>query len=272
VAAVKGGEAVVSVPLAKFWRSLLAWPGGPSSPARLQTGKIFLLDGIGGARLLPRCWAAGLRAAGLEHDLEEFYWSNGVWAAPVFADAWTLNRNRRQAEHLAERIRVYRCLHPDRPLHLLAHSGGTAIAVFALELLAPEESVTSAVLANSGLSPGYDLTPALARTTAGMLALHSPLDLFFLGLGGLLVGSMDRRRGVAAGLVGFRPPSAAPEVVRAYERLRQLWWRPGLVRRGWLGTHVSAASGRFARGMLAPWVREVEEKGRYAAKEIPRSN
>jgi hypothetical protein len=262
----------LSGPLAKFWRSVTAWPGGPSSPARLQTGKIFLLDGIGGVRLVPRSWAAGLRAAGLEHDLEEFYWSNGVWAAPVFADAWTLKRNRRQAEFLAERIRAYRRDRPDRPLHLLTHSGGSAIAVFALELLGPNESVTSAVLANSGLSPAYDLTPALSRTTAGMLALHSPLDVFFLGLGGLLVGSMDRRRGVAAGLVGFRPPSVAEEVVRAYGRLRQVWWRPGMVRRGWLGTRVSAASGRFARGMLAPWVREVEEKEQQMIRKMPCDN
>ena len=258
--------------LAKFWRWVTAWPGGPSSPARLRAGKIFLLDGIGGVRLVPRSWAAGLRAAGLEHDLEEFYWSNGVWAAPVFADAWTLKRNRRQAERLADCIRAYRREHPDRPLHLLTHSGGSAIAVFALELLAPQESVTSAVLANSGLSPAYDLTPALSRTTAGMLALHSPLDVFFLGIGGLLVGSMDRRRGVAAGLVGFRPPSAAEEVARAYERLRQVWWRPGMLRRGWLGTHVSAASGRFARGMLVPWVREVEEKEQHAPREVAGDN
>jgi hypothetical protein len=244
--------------LARLWRSWTAWPGGPSSPHRLHSGKIFLLDGIGGVRLLPRSWAAGLRAAGLEHDLEEFYWSNGVWAAPVFADAWTLRRNRRQAERLAERIRVYRRSHPDRPLHLLTHSGGSAIAVFALELLGPEEAVTSAVLANSGLSPGYDLTRALSRTTAGMLALHSPLDVFFLGLGGLLVGSMDRRRGAAAGLIGFRRPSAAPEAARVYERLREVWWRPALVRRGWLGTHIAAAARSFASGMLAPWVREVE--------------
>jgi hypothetical protein len=258
--------------LAKLWQSWTAWPGGPSSPERLRAGKIILLDGIGGTRLLPRSWAAGLRAAGLEHDLEEFYWSNGVWAAPIFADAWTLKRNRHQAELLAERIRAYRRNHPDRPLHLLTHSGGSAIAVFALELLGPEESVTSAVLANSGLSPAYDLTPALSATTAGMLALHSPLDVFFLGIGSLLVGSMDRRRGVAAGLVGFRPPSAAAEVVQAYERLRQVWWRPRMVRRRWLGTHISAASGRFARGMLALWVREVEEKEQHATKGIPCGN
>jgi hypothetical protein len=244
--------------LSKLWHRLAAFPGGPSTSGRLARGKIFLLDGIGGARWLPRAWAAGLRAAGLDHDLEEFYWSHGILASPFYPDAWNLRRNRRQAEGLAERVRAYRRDHPGRPVHVVAHSAGAGVAAFALERLAPDESVTSAVLVSSGLSPWYDLAPALARTTAGALAVHSPLDVFFLGIGTLLVGTVDRRHTPAAGLVGFHPPRRDPETRRAYGRLRQVWWGPGMLRQHWLGNHNGVGARRFVRDTLAAWVREAE--------------
>ena len=244
--------------IAEMWRRLTAFPGGPSSPERLGRGKIILLNGIAGTCRIPRAWAAGLRAAGLEHDLEEFAWSHGPLLAPFFPDAWNLGRNRRRADLLAEHIRAYRRDYPRRPVHLIAHSAGAGIALFALERLSPEEAISSAVLVNSGVSPWYDLSPALARTTAGMLAVHSPIDLFILGAGTLLVGTVDRWHTPAAGLVGFHPPSRDPTVQRAYRRLRQFWWSPRMIRHGWFGHHQGAGSRGFVRAALAAWVHEAE--------------
>ena len=92
----------------------------------------------------------------------------------------------------------------------MGKSGGTGLVVRALEGL-PEDSVEAAVLLSPALSPGYDLSRALRAVRREMVVFWSPLDLFVLGLGTRIFGTVDRVNSVSAGLVGFRPPVGPDE-------------------------------------------------------------
>lgn len=220
----------------------------------MSRGTIFLLGGINDVWVVGRAWRRWLPAAGLPHRIELIRWQQGFRAVLTFADLWRTGHHRRVAADLAARIRETQAAHPGEPVHVLAHSAGTAIAAYALEQLDPAETVTSAALVGSGLSPDYDLSAALHRTTAGILTVESRLDAFFLGVGTRLLGTADRRWSFAAGMVGFRRPSD-PAVA---DKLHRTQWSPRFVRQGWLGGHISIASPWFIRGTLAAWVRQAE--------------
>jgi pimeloyl-ACP methyl ester carboxylesterase len=212
-------------------------------------GTIFLLGGINDVWVVGRAWRRFLTASGLPHAIELIRWQQGLWATLTFADLWRTSHHRATAAELAERIRQTHRTKLGEPIHVLAHSAGTAIAAYALEQLAPEEAITSAVFVASGLSPHYDLTVAVQRTKSGILCVESWLDVFFLGIGTTLLGSADRRWGPAAGMVGFR---TSPEKLHATR------WTPRYLRQGWLGGHISIAAPGFVRETLVPWIRQAE--------------
>lgn len=214
-------------------------------------GTIFVVGGINDVLFVTNGWRYGLTRAGLPHAVVPFRWQQGFVATLTFADLWRTAHHRASAADLAARIRAARA---DGPVHVVAHSAGTAITAYALEQLPPNEPATSAVLVGSALSPGYDLSAAVRGCAFGVMAVESWQDAFFLGLGTSLLGTADRVWTPAAGLVGFRPP-ADPAAAARFHRVR---WHPRFVRDGWLGGHLSVASPRFAARTLADWVRRAE--------------
>ncbi len=225
----------------------------------MSRGTIFLLGGINDVWVVGRAWRRYLPASGLPHRIELIRWQQGFRAILTLADLWRTDHHRRIAAELADRVREAQATAPGEPVHVLAHSAGTAIAAYALEqLTAP---VTSAVFVGSGLSPDYDLSAALHRTTAGILTVESRFDMFFLGIGTRLFGTADRKWTAAAGMVGFRRPSD-PTVA---DKLHRTQWSPRFLRQGWLGGHISIASPWFVRGTLAAWVRQCEEGNGFRA-------
>lgn len=215
-------------------------------------GTIFLLGGINDMLFVTRSWSYGLRRAGLPHRLERFIWQQGLWAVICFADLWNTRHHRREADRLAQLIRQTQAQYPGEPIHIIAHSAGTAITAYALELLGPTERITSAILVGSGLSPWYDLTKALQATSGGILSVESLLDCFYLGIGTMLLGTADRVWTPSAGMVGFRQAHAKPPDFQAYR-----WnWRD--LRTGWLGGHLSIAMPGFVRQVLVPRIQQAE--------------
>jgi hypothetical protein len=92
---------------------------------------------------------------------------------------------------------------------------------------------------------------------------HSPLDFGLLGLGTLVFGTMDGRHSPGAGLTGFRfPPDLSPEDRTVYAaKVRQIGWRPAMVRDGHLGDHMGCTNSRFSRRVLAPIVLGLSDPG-----------
>jgi pimeloyl-ACP methyl ester carboxylesterase len=230
-------------------------------------GTIFLVGGINDIWLVATGWSRGLRTAGLPHRVIHYRWQQGLRATLTFADLWRTAHHRASAERFAKLIREQHREHCGEPIHVMAHSAGTAITVYALELLEECEAITSAILIGSGLSPRYDLTACLKRCRAGILSVQSWLDCFFLGLGTCLLGCCDRRFSPAAGMVGFKHPQGGH-----YEKLYTLRWHPRYVRQGWVGGHLSQASPWFISRTIADWVRQAEASGALDAGSGLRAN
>lgn len=229
-----------------------------TSAPRYARGAVFVLPGIEGPSPWNRELAIGLADGGVRCAIEVYDWTTSIPGA-FLINLTDLERNRRQAQHLAEHIVAYRNRHPGCPVHLIGHSGGAGIAVMALEALPPGRQIDSAILLAPALSREYDLSVALRRTRTGIVNFHSPRD-GMLTVGTSLFGPIDRRFGVAAGADGFVPPAALSEADRALYRskLTQHEWDDKLERYGASGSHLGWTSRQFAARFLAPLVRRSE--------------
>ncbi len=99
-------------------------------------------------------------------------WTTGHW--PMFAyPQMALERNRQVARDIAAQIVAYQDQYPGRPVSLVGHSGGAAMAVLILESLPEDRHVTQAILLAAAISPDHDLTQALARTEQGITSFYS---------------------------------------------------------------------------------------------------
>lgn len=166
------------------------------------------------------------------------------WTVPggTLVNQCAMGRNRDMAARLAEHIVDYRRRHPGKPVYLVGHSGGTAIAVWAAEVLPPGERLDAVILLGSSLSPGYDLSPALAATN-WLVNYYSAQDAAILGAGCSAIGTMDRRFTQAAGMVGF---------ITNHPRLTQLPHEPSMTALGHDGSHFSYCGTAFVTTFLAP--------------------
>lgn len=236
-------------------------------PQRYGYGLVIILPGIEGTSPLNANIARGLAEGGVPSAVEVYDWT---FARSM---SWLVNladesRNRHHGAEVARRIISYQNRYPGRPVHLVGHSGGGGVAVFALEALPPDRAVTSALLLAPALSPDYDLRRALRRTQCGIWNFYSSQDVGFLGLGTTIFGTIDREHGSAAGAVGFREPSGlGEEGARLYRmRLHQVRYTERMARSGHSGGHTGWASRQFVRQWLAPLVySQMETAGAFAA-------
>lgn len=227
------------------------------SPARRECGKVWMLDGMMGdvTSVQQQCrW--GLMAAGLPWAMEIWPWQHG-WRSAFVRELFDIERNRQQADRLAEEIRTYRREYPGRPVRLIGVSAGAAVITFALEKL-PAEAVTDVVLLSCAVSTDYDMTGALAAVKRRLIVVHSPHDWLVLGLGTSIAGSVDRRHSVSAGMVGFRweADHLTDLQRRQYAKLTQIRWQPWMIRLGYFGGHATSSSTSFAARVLAPFLAE----------------
>ena len=217
---------------------------------REGSGLVLVADGVGGLELLGTGLRYAAGAAGFPHAIRVVRWGHGLGRWHV--DLTDVANHEAQAEAIAAEARASLVARPEAPVFLVGKSGGSGVVVRALERL-PEGSIERAVLVAPALSPGYDLRRALGAVRREMVAFWSPLDLVVLGLGTRVFGTVDRVRGVSAGLVGFRPPTDLDEAGRAaYARLRQVRWHPRMAPTGYWGGHVGPDSPAFLRRYVLP--------------------
>lgn len=223
-------------------------PAPPSFDER--SGLVLIADGVGGLDL---CGAGLIHAAaqaGLAHEVRIVSWGHGFgrW----HRDLTNIENHRTKAAEIVAAVLAFRAGKPGAPVFLVGKSGGTGVAVRALEGL-PGDSVEAAVLLSSALSPEYDLSPALRAVRREMTNFWSPLDVFVLGVGTRVFGTIDRRNAVSAGLVGFRQPKGLDDSGRVrYAKLRQIRWSPAMASTGYLGGHIGPDSPAFLRKYVLP--------------------
>jgi pimeloyl-ACP methyl ester carboxylesterase len=217
------------------------------TPDRLHRGLVVVLPGIEGRSRLNEAITVGLVEGGVNWAIEIDDWTG----TGLLINLYTEQRNRKIASQLAGRIERYRRKYPGRPVVLIGHSGGGAIAVWAAEALPADQTVDGLILINASLSPGYDLRGALMRTRRGIVNFYSSGDWLLLGLGTTFTGTMDREHGASAGMVGFNVPDTAPG---EYRRLYQIGWSAQMARTGHTGGHFASSASRFAARYIAPLV------------------
>jgi len=229
--------------------------GTPLETGDPRNGTVFLIDGVGGYLLTPTLARRAFREANLPHATYLFKWHRGI-PGEMLADLMCYRSNRQAGLRLARIIRARRRAYPDAPLHVLCYSGGTGIAVFAVEKLGRRTRLRTLNLVASALSPGYPIAAALKHVDT-CYALTSKRDYMLLGLGTTVFGTVDRRFEPSAGLRGFKNLPDQAEGTGC-GRFVELPWRLDLCAYGHAGHHTGAASVAFIRECIVPLLRGEE--------------
>lgn len=246
-----------------------------------QPAYVIHVPGVAGPMRIDRRLADGIAEGGDDGFVEEVEIFNWVGDRRGLPAVFGIEENKRQARLLAEHLLQLKREQPDRPVLITAHSGGTAIVAWALELL-PELAagegewddvedgqggeepanvpplpeglkVDGVVLLASGLSGGFDLSPALANVKGQVFHLSSDADNFILGAGTMIFGTLDRVRGLAAGKTGFLLPTGLDALAYANfaEIAYDLAWRD----LGHFGDHEGMMTRAFAKTVVIPLLR-----------------
>lgn len=216
--------------------------------AQIDRGLVVILPGIEGKGLSSESIRQGLRDGEVQMRIETFEWGVPLPGVGMAINQMDVARNREQADKLALRIYEYQRAFPDRPVFLVGHSGGSGVAVFALEALAKlrdTEPAGGAILIASSLSAEYDLIPALRQTRYGIVTVSNPFDLAALGLGTAALGNVDGTRTAAAGRTGFSMNHA---------KLFKMPMTMGMLRGIRITPHQAGTTTAFVREYLAPWI------------------
>jgi pimeloyl-ACP methyl ester carboxylesterase len=220
-----------------------------SSSAQAQATHTFVLhlNGIGGERSMDRWLVQGLAQGGLDAKYQIYDWTGDEAGMLALTD---VKLHKAESAKVAQMITDDRRQHPADRFILTCHSGGAAIAAWALAQLPVDISIDTWVMLEPALSPEFDLSKALAHVTGKTYAFSSINDAIVLGAGTRLMGTMDRINTDAAGLVGFKRPPSGDRV--EYEKLVNIRYDTAWMRFGDMGDHIGPLLRPFARNVIAP--------------------
>lgn len=241
------------------------WAGGtaPQIPAPALTNHasaqqesvhakhVYLLHlpGIAGARGMDRLMLSGLRDGGYTGEIETYDWTEHD---PGLNALMAYQRNQSEAQKIADKLAEKFRADPSLHIMITSHSGGTGLAVWALEKLPADVKVDRVFLLASALSPQYDLTKALSHVRGKIYSFFSENDVLVLGAGTKLFGTIDGVRTESAGEVGFIMPSDAD--FQQYQKLVQKPYEKSWMEYGNIGDHIGPMHRAFSMHILAPLV------------------
>jgi pimeloyl-ACP methyl ester carboxylesterase len=213
------------------------------------TTRPFLLHlpGIGGHMRIDDLVTQGIVQGGLVAEVRIYDWTNGNPGMPALA---AYDRNRQEAERIAQVLKDLHLQDPTRKIILSGHSGGAGLAVWALEELPEDVHIDTLLMIAPALSPEYDLSKALRRVSGQAYAFTSTLDPI-LSFGTRSFGTIDRVKCDAAGHCGFAVPQNALDAGQ-YRKLRGIAYDSTWLKYGNAGDHIGAMMRPFARAVLAP--------------------
>lgn len=189
----------------------------------------------------------GLKRGGWKGEARIYDWTEGD---PGLDALINHKRNEVEAEKIAAMIVSELAGDPSLKITLISHSGGTGIAAWALERLPAGVQIQTWVMLASALSPNYDLTKALSHVRGRAYAYYSANDTLVLGAGTQMFGTIDGKKTMAAGLVGFKRPKGAD--AKEYDRLIQRPWVKGWMAYGNAGSHIGCLAEPFVKEVLTP--------------------
>jgi hypothetical protein len=129
-----------------------------------------------------------------------------------------------------------------------------------MEVMPAGVKVTSLILLAPAVSPTYDLGPAFEHVEFPIWNFCSRFDLLFLGMGTLILGTIDRRHAPSAGIRGFGADVASREGIdNGHQRLRQQPYVAKMLRSWNCGGHFGCTNCVFVAEWLAPLLRIDED-------------
>jgi hypothetical protein len=149
-------------------RPLLGGQVAPPPVQEVERGIVLVVGGIGGMDFLGVSALSALPRVGVKHEIREFVWTHG-WGQ-LLKDLQDNQHLRQKAEELADIVRRYKAENPQRPIYLVAKSGGTGLVLASAELL-PANTLERIILLSAAVSPTYDLRRAL-KATRGEIVWH----------------------------------------------------------------------------------------------------
>lgn len=204
------------------------------------------LPGIGGHRSIDDSLVRGLQQGTIGPLTEIYDWTHGDFGMPALV---AVQQNRAEAKKIAEKITQLARENPNRRIFLSSHSGGTGLAVWALEELPEGVMIDTLLMIAPALSPQYDLSKALRHVRTRAYTFNSTLDII-LSFGTQQFGTMDRQNTTSAGFGGFAVLPSAD--AKQYAKLVQIPYDPSWMMLGNAGGHVGAMNRLFARTIVAP--------------------
>jgi hypothetical protein len=219
-------------------------------PATAPSVKPFVmhLPGVSGTSGIDYTLREGLKAGGFDGPFEIYDWTCHDPGIPALQNR---PRNEQQAAIVADILTKQYRAHPNQPIYLTCHSGGSGPATWALERLPKDVKVTCFVMLAPALSPGYDLSKALSRVTDKAFCFYSPSDDLVLGTGTKMFGTIDGQRCDAAGRIGFEKPATATDPAQ-YDKLVSKPYDKDWVKFGHVGGHMGCMGVAFAEAVIAP--------------------
>lgn len=235
-----------------------------TEPSTRPAGKAWLLHlpGIGGEHGIDRAMVRGLHDGGWPGSTEIYDWTEND---PGINALQARQRNVGEAKIVADQLLAEMRKEPGVEITLTSHSGGTGIAVWALESLPPGKKIQTLVLLASALSPGYDLSQALTHVSGHAYVFYSGQDRVVLGVGTTMFGTIDGIRTEAAGLVGFKRPAAVDG--KAYAKLVQIGYDKRWMAMANIGSHIGSMSRPFSQKILAPLM--IADLGPHGPTTLP---
>ena len=233
-------------------------PPAPRSVAAVVKPYVMHLPGVSGTSVVDFSLRDGLRKAGFDGPMQIYDWTchdPGIPALHARA------RNEEQAQIVADILTKQFHDHPDQPIYLTCHSGGSGPATWALERLPADVKVTCFVMLAPALSPAYDLSKALAHVTGHAYCFNSPDDDLVLGTGTRMFGTIDGVRCDAAGRIGFQKPAGADDA--QYAKLIHRPYQSAWSRYGHVGGHIGCMGAPFVQAIVGPAM-----LGKEAAAEV----
>jgi len=211
---------------------------------RLANGLVIILPGIEGHSAINEGIRRGLVAGGVHRGLPIRQWGTPVPIFGLLINQMDFVGNRLAGKRLAKSIIEYQDEYPGRPVYIIGHSAGGGVAVFTAEALPEGRQVDGLILLSASISSGYDLQKALSRCRNGIVNFYNKGDSGLLGVGTVVLGTVDGTHGVSAGLVGFDNFDKP-----GYEGLYQV--KMNNVSKA---SHTTSTQAGFVSSYVTPWV------------------
>ncbi len=212
----------------------------PVTEDRLAQGLVIILPGIEGESPFNHDIRSGLEDANVPGAMMIYHWGRPIPLAGPLINQMDVLGNRVEGRRIAQFIVDYQDSHPGKPVHIVGHSGGGGMAVFAAESLPEERKVDGLVLISASISADYDLNKALGHCKSGIVNFYCKADVGLLVIGTTIAGNVDGAHGPAAGQKEFQG---------TFDRL----WQREVCQEG-QDAHTAGTRASVVSSEVAPWV------------------